>query len=89
MLQFTAVDVWEMPEDPARPSQKVQTNALGVALSAGSQLVVSVLLWLFVGQWLDKKLGTEPWLMLLGAVVGISSGLYLLIKELGRGKAGG
>ena len=86
MLKSLVVDVWEMPEGPAQPPPKDQANSLGVALSAGTQLVVSILLWLFVGQWIDNRLGTGPWLMLLGAVVGISSGLYLLIKELGRGQ---
>ena len=35
---------------------------------------------LFGGQWLDKKLGTSPWLLLLGVMAGISLGLYQLIR---------
>ena len=77
-----------VPEGPAQPPDKERANSLAVALSAGTQLVVSVLVWLFAGLWLDKKLGTGPWLVLLGAVVGIVSGLYLLIKELVRGQRG-
>jgi len=58
-------------------------------LGAGTELVVSVLAGFLVGQWLDGKWGTGPWLMLLGALSGIGIGLYQLIrvsaKRQGRG----
>jgi len=41
-------------------------------LGIGSSLAFTVLLCLAVGYWLDKKLGTEPRLFLVGAVVGIA-----------------
>jgi F0F1-type ATP synthase assembly protein I len=80
LLKFSSV----VPVEPAKPPEKDQANSLGVALSAGTQLVVSILLWLFVGIWLDKKLRTSPWLTMAGAILGICSGLYLLIKELSQ-----
>lgn len=56
-------------------------GAWGMAFSAGSELVVSVLAGLFAGRWLDGRLGTQPWLALAGTLAGISLGLYLLIRE--------
>jgi len=54
---------------------------MAVALNAGTYLVVSVLVCFLAGKWADEKLGTQPWLLLLGAFLGITIGLYLLIRE--------
>lgn len=37
----------------------------------GVQMVVTVLALLFLGRWLDGRLGTDPWLMLAGALLGL------------------
>jgi hypothetical protein len=37
---------------------------------------VSVGLGMLGGRWADARLGTEPWLFLLGAVLGIAVGFY-------------
>ncbi|MFH1723815.1 MAG: AtpZ/AtpI family protein [Elusimicrobiota bacterium] len=66
------------PSEPGRTSPR--RAPLAVALSAGTELVVSVLGGFFAGYYADKKLGTHPWLMLVGAFLGISVGLYLLIR---------
>lgn len=34
----------------------------------------------FVGIWLDRKLGTTPWLMIIGLIAALSS-TYLVIKK--------
>ena len=49
-------------------------------MGAGTELVVTVLAGFLVGQWLDGRFGTGPWLMLLGAMSGITVGLYQLIR---------
>ena len=70
-----------MPEDPAE-DKKPETGArpLAVALSAGTELAVSVLAGFLAGQWLDRKFGTGPWLTLVGALGGIAFGLYQLVR---------
>jgi F0F1-type ATP synthase assembly protein I len=46
-----------------------------------------VLLGLGVGYWLDQRLGTSPWLLLLGALLGIGAALYQFFKTVaGLGK---
>jgi F0F1-type ATP synthase assembly protein I len=42
-------------------------------LGIGSSLAFTVLLCLWVGHTLDKKLGTEPRYFLVGAVVGVAA----------------
>ncbi|HET7553973.1 MAG TPA: AtpZ/AtpI family protein [Gemmatimonadaceae bacterium] len=42
----------------------------------GIQLLVSILLFLYLGQWLDKKLGTDPLLLIAGVFVGAAVGMY-------------
>ncbi len=34
-----------------------------------------------LGWWIDGKLGSEPWGMLIGGCLGVTGGMYLLIKE--------
>ena len=48
--------------------------------AAGIQLAVSVIAGLFLGNYLDKKIGTLPWLTVTGLVVGFVSGFYNLIR---------
>ena len=48
----------------------------------GLELAAGVLLGLWGGYWLDKKLGSIPWFTLGGAVAGLSGGGYLVAREL-------
>jgi len=62
---------------PPRTNQN-PTRALG----AGLTLAVSVGLFAYGGLWLDVRLGTTPWLLLLGVGCGITGGLLHLIRVL-------
>lgn len=50
----------------------------------GLELAAAVLLGFFGGWWLDRRLGTLPWLTLAGAVLGLAGGFWLVVKELFR-----
>ncbi len=55
--------------------------------TVGLEMGFSVLLGLFVGNYLDGYLGTEPWLLLLFLLFGAAAGfrrLYQLLKEASR-----
>jgi F0F1-type ATP synthase assembly protein I len=39
-----------------------------------------VLLGLGAGYWLDRRLGTSPWLFLVGATLGLVAGFYQFYK---------
>lgn len=49
---------------------------------AGVQFVVAILLFLYVGKWLDAKLGTAPWLLMVGVFVGASAGFYSFYRRI-------
>lgn len=56
----------------------------------GLEFAVAEALGVWVGYWLDGKLGTRPWMLLLGACAGFSLGLYLVLraaKEMTRDNA--
>jgi len=57
---------------------------IGSYLSIGLELAVFLLVFIFLGRYLDSRLGTEPWLLLTGAAVGFFAGFYNLIKTLSR-----
>jgi F0F1-type ATP synthase assembly protein I len=44
----------------------------------GLAWALSVLVFLGIGAWLDRKLGTTPWLLIVGAFVGAGAGFYSL-----------
>jgi F0F1-type ATP synthase assembly protein I len=44
--------------------------------------VVTILVFLYLGEWLDRKLGTAPWLLLLGVFIGAAGGFYSLYRAL-------
>lgn len=50
--------------------------------SLGLQFAIAIVLFLFVGKWLDGKLGTAPWLLILGVFVGAAGGFYNLYRKL-------
>ena len=54
-------------------------------------LAASIALGAFGGRWLDQKLGTEPWLMVVCALLGMAAGfreMFRLVAQLGTGKRG-
>lgn len=49
---------------------------------AGVQFVISILLFLYIGKWLDGKLGTAPWLLMAGVFVGAGAGFYAFYRRI-------
>jgi ATP synthase protein I len=58
----------------------------GASGGIGFALVVMVLLFTVAGYWLDRWLGTRPWLMVVGVFVGFALGLVYLVSIL-RGES--
>ncbi|HUI64915.1 MAG TPA: AtpZ/AtpI family protein [Bacteroidota bacterium] len=52
----------------------------GPYLTLGLQLAMAVLVFFFLGKWLDQRLGTDPWLTLTGLAVGITGGLISFLR---------
>jgi ATP synthase protein I len=53
----------------------------GLAYAAGLSLFAAVIAGLFVGWLLDRWLGTAPWLLLTGIVLGSAAGLYEFVRS--------
>jgi ATP synthase protein I len=69
--------------DPAARDGKRVYNALN-ASSVGLELGVSVGLGLLIGYFLDKRLGTEPWMLLLWMVIGLVAGFRGVFRAVAR-----
>lgn len=62
-------------------------KGLGGPGTVGIEVVLSVAAGLFGGSWLDKKLGTAPWLMLIGLGYGLAAAgraIYRALKQANR-----
>ena len=54
---------------------------LGQFLGYGFQICAGVILGLVVGKWLDNRYHWSPWGVLVGVLIGLASGMYLLIRD--------
>jgi F0F1-type ATP synthase assembly protein I len=52
--------------------------------SVGIEFSVSTVIGLLGGRWLDGKLGTDPWLMIVGLLLGVVAGFRSLIRTARR-----
>jgi F0F1-type ATP synthase assembly protein I len=73
------------PSDPSSPSPEKSSGNQDLSswyrLSGiGLEFIVAVLFCGGVGWWLDGHLGTRPWLMIGGGLLGFIVGLWLLIQ---------
>ncbi len=51
-------------------------RAFGLASTLGFNFAASVLIGFYLGRYLDNKLGTDPWLLILGLLIGIAAGMW-------------
>lgn len=68
--------------DPSRPqsSWAEAMRAAGPYLHVGWTLVLTILLGVLAGRWVDARWGTEPAFLLVGAILGIVLGLYYFLS---------
>ena len=48
----------------------------------GLQFAVSILVFLYLGQWLDRKLGTGPCYLIGGVFLGAGASFYSMYRKL-------
>jgi len=56
-------------------------SALGLAWNLGYTIAVPLVALALLGRYLDKKLGTSPWLLLIGILVSIAVSSWLVYKK--------
>lgn len=65
------------PED----DQQEVNRKSGLAYAAAFSLFAAVIGGLIVGWLLDRWLGTRPWLLVAGIVLGSAAGFYELVRS--------
>ena len=57
-----------------------ENRKTGFAYAAGITLFASVAAGCLFGWFLDKWLGTQPWLLIVGIVLGSAAGLFEFVR---------
>ena len=72
------------PQKPATPGADGGQGGLSGAEFAGVgvQFAASILLFLWVGQWLDRRFGTAPWGLIIGVFTGAGGAFYAMHRKL-------
>jgi ATP synthase protein I len=53
----------------------------------GLQFAVCIVGGLYLGQWVDRKLGTDPWFLIIGVFLGAGLSFYSMYRKLMAGQA--
>jgi F0F1-type ATP synthase assembly protein I len=61
-----------------------KTPHWGQFLGMGFETAIGVGVGYFVGHWLGRKYNWDPWATVIGAMIGMIAGVYLLLKEVNR-----
>jgi hypothetical protein len=69
--------------DPGKDRSSMRYAGLGV------QLAISLLVFVLVGQWADRKPGTGGLITVAAAFLGFGGTMYSLIRQLNRTDRGG
>lgn len=77
------------PERPLKPehgsehpSPEPRLSGAGAVAGMGLQFALSILLFLFAGQWVDGKLGTAPLFLILFVFIGAGASFYSIYRKL-------
>lgn len=72
-----------MRDDPARKPDPAPDEPLNMSNFAGVglQFAVAIVLFLLLGQWADRRLGTSPVLLLIGVFVGGGAAFYSMYRR--------
>src|SRR4051812_31056257 len=66
---------------------KDEYKAVGSWGTLGLEIVLSIMIGVFGGRWLDGKLGTDPWLTALGFFFGCAAATKAVLRTMKEMKA--
>ena len=69
-----------MAESQNEPSKQEENRRAGFAYAAGIALFVTVAAFCGLGWFVDKWLGTKPWGLIVGIVLGSAAGLFEFVR---------
>lgn len=67
---------------PRKPQSTNEELNLSTFAGVGLQFAVAIVLFVLLGQWVDRKLGTAPVFLMLGVFVGGGAAFYSLYKRI-------
>ncbi len=70
-----------------KPGLKASRSGIGFAMRLGVELVAALIIGVAIGYFLDRWLGTKPWLMLVFFLLGSAAGflnVYRVMTGLGQ-----
>lgn len=70
------------PQGPTPPSSGENTPSPWALAGLGMQFFVSVVLFMYAGNWMDKRFGTSPLFVLVGVIGGGGWTFYLSYRRL-------
>ena len=59
-------------------------RAVGLATAVGTEIAVMTVTGYYCGRFLDDRLATAPWLMLICVILGLAIGFFIVLKTLKR-----
>lgn len=70
----------DSPRTPdSKPSGPINVGSFA---GAGLQFAITLVIFLFAGQWIDKKLGSSPIFLLAGVFIGGAGAFYSMYRRL-------
>jgi F0F1-type ATP synthase assembly protein I len=66
----------------AASGKRPEVPSAGEYASVGLQFAFTIVVFMFGGMWVDRALGTSPWLLILCVFVGASAGFYSIYRKL-------
>jgi F0F1-type ATP synthase assembly protein I len=68
---------------PSSPPRKAPPGISSAQFAGvGLQFAITIVAFMFAGIWLDKRLGTSPWLVIVGVFVGAGAGFFSIYRQL-------
>jgi hypothetical protein len=67
---------------PSGPIRRPPAPSPAAFAGHGLQLAISIVALMYLGKWLDGKLGTSPLLMIVGVFAGAAVGIYNMYHAL-------
>jgi F0F1-type ATP synthase assembly protein I len=49
-------------------------------VGVGTEIAVPLLVGVLLGRWLDKRFGTEPWILIAGSLLGMAAGFLAFFR---------
>src|SRR5262245_20624385 len=74
--------VMAAPDRDKRPPMAVAVELASQVISVALMMALPALL----GYWADQKVGSSPWLVVTGALVGLAAGMTQILRGMGGSK---